>query len=145
LVEQRIENPCGGSSNLFLDKMENYLCNMLSKIKNAQLARKTVVFQKKNKISENFLKLLWNEGFILGYTLRSHRLKIFLKYAANRPAIHSLRVVSKPSRRIFYSIKQVWKINSSKSFIVLSTNQGLKSLLECKKKNIGGELLIVVN
>jgi small subunit ribosomal protein S8 len=125
--------------------MKNYLWGMLSKIKNAQLARKSVVFQKKNKISENFLKLLWNEGFILGYTLKSHKLKIFLKYANNKPAIHSLKVVSKPSRRIFYSIKQIWKINSSKSFIVISTNQGLKSLLECKKKSIGGELLIIVN
>jgi small subunit ribosomal protein S8 len=125
--------------------MKNYLWGMLSKIKNAQLARKSVVFQKKNKISENFLKLLWNEGFILGYTLKSHQLKIFLKYAHNKPAIHSLKVVSKPSRRIFYSIKQIWKINSSKSFIVLSTNQGLKSLIECKKKSIGGELLVIVN
>jgi small subunit ribosomal protein S8 len=118
---------------------------MLSKIKNAQLARKSVVFQKKNKISEDFLKLLWNEGFILGYTLKSQGLKIFLKYAGNKPAIRSLKVISKPSRRFFYSLKQIWKINSSKSFIVLSTNQGLKSLLECKKKNIGGELLIIVN
>jgi small subunit ribosomal protein S8 len=125
--------------------MNNYLWDMLSKIKNAQLARKSVVFQKKNKISEDFLKLLWNEGFILGYTLKSQGLKIFLKYAGNKPAIRSLKVISKPSRRFFYSLKQIWKINSSKSFIVLSTNQGLKSLLECKKKNIGGELLIIVN
>jgi small subunit ribosomal protein S8 len=145
LVEQRIENPCVNSSNLFLDKMENYLFDMLSKIKNAQLARKTVVFQKKNKISENFLKLLWNEGFILGYTQKSHELKIFLKYAVNKPVIHSIKVVSKPSRRIFYSIKQIWKINSSKSFIVLSTSRGLKSLLDCKKNNIGGELIVIVN
>jgi small subunit ribosomal protein S8 len=145
LVEQWIENPCDNSSNLFLDKMKHYLWGMLSKIKNAQLARKSVVFQKKNKISESFLKLLWNEGFILGYKLKSHKLKIFLKYASNKPAINSLKVVSKPSRKIFYSIKQIWKINSSKSFIVLSTNQGLKSLLECKKKNIGGELLIIIN
>jgi small subunit ribosomal protein S8 len=125
--------------------MENYLFDMLSKIKNAQLARKTVVFQKKNKISENFLKLLWNEGFILGYTQKSHELKIFLKYAVNKPVIHSIKVVSKPSRRIFYSIKQIWKINSSKSFIVLSTSRGLKSLLDCKKNNIGGELIVIVN
>jgi small subunit ribosomal protein S8 len=125
--------------------MENYLFDMLSKIKNAQLARKTVVFQKKNKISENFLKLLWNEGFILGYTQKSHELKIFLKYAVNKPVIHSIKVVSKPSRRIFYSIKQIWKINSSKSFIVLSTSRGLKSLLDCKKSNIGGELIVIVN
>jgi small subunit ribosomal protein S8 len=125
--------------------MRNYLWGMLSKIKNAQLARKSVIFQKKNKISENFLKILWNEGFILGYTLKSHDLKIFLKYTGNKPVIRSLKVVSKPSRRIFYTIKQIWKINSSKSFIVLSTNQGLKSLLECKKKNIGGELLVIVN
>ena len=128
--------------------MKNLLWNMFANIKNGQLSRRSVITQKRKKICEAFLKLLWNEGFISGYVIdkkNPDQLKIFLKYRNHRPVINSLKVVSKPSRRITYSMKQIWKIESSKSLIIFSTNQGLKSLTECKKLNIGGEPFIIIN
>lgn len=150
MVEHRTENPCDGSSNLSSDKlkMKNYLYNMLANIQNGQLSRRQVVYQRRKKICENLLDILWSEGFILGYAsdgLVNHRIKIFLKYSDNKPCINSLRFISKPSRRVYYSVKQIWKIDSSKSFIILSTNQGLKSIVECKKLKIGGEPLVAIN
>ena len=68
-----------------------------------------------------------------------------LKYKNNRPVINSIKLISKPGRRIYYSINQIWKINSNKSFIIFSTNQGLKSIIDCKKYKIGGEPFIVIN
>lgn len=128
--------------------MKHYLYNMLTNIKNGQLAKQNFVCQTRKKICESFLKILWNEGFILGYTVDSNdlnKLKIFLKYKNNRPAINSIKFISKPSRQIYYSINQIWKIDSSKSFIIFSTNKGLKSIVDCKKLNIGGEPIIVIN
>jgi small subunit ribosomal protein S8 len=121
---------------------------MFASIQNGHLAKQNFIYQKKKKICENFLKILWNEGFILGYKLDSknkNMLKIFLKYKNGKPTINSIKILSKPSRKIYYSIKQIWKIDHTKSFIILSTNQGLKSIIDCKKLKIGGEPIISIN
>ena len=128
--------------------MKNYLWNMFANIKNGQLAKRNFIFQPRKKICESFLQILWNEGFILGYKIddkNSNKLKIFLKYKNGKPVINSIKLVSKPSRQIYYSISQIWKIDSSKSFIILSTNKGLKSIIDCKKLKIGGEPYIIIN
>lgn len=128
--------------------MKNYLWNMFANIKNGQISGRSVIFQKRKKICEAFLKILWAEGFILSYNIDENnvnQLKIFLKYNKSKPTINSIKFLSKPSRRLYYSAKQIWKIDSNKSFIIFSTNKGLKSILECKKMRIGGEPFIAIN
>lgn len=128
--------------------MKNYLWNIFANIKNGQLAKRNFIYHTNTKICESFLKILWNEGFIAGYKTSKEqpkKLKIFLKYKNNRPAINSIKLVSRPGRRIYYSINQIWKIDSNKSFLIFSTNQGLKSVIGCKKSKIGGEPFIVIN
>ena len=120
---------------------------MLTHIKNSQLSKRQIIYQKRKKACENFLNILWKEGFILGYCINCNnktQLKIFLKYINNRPCINSLKFISKPERRIYYSIKQIWKIDSSKYFIIFSTNKGLKSIEDCKKLKLGGEPLLII-
>lgn len=120
---------------------------MFANLKNGQLAKRSFIYQTRKKICESFLKILWQEGFILGYKIDSdnrNKLKIFLKYKNGQPVINSLKLISKPSRRIYYSTKQIWKIDSSKSFIIFSTNKGLKSIIDCKKLKTGGEPFIVI-
>lgn len=127
--------------------MKNYLYNMFDNIKKGQLARRNFIVNKRKKICELFLQILWNEGFILGYKTdanNSNNILIFLKYKNQKPVINSIKLISKPSRRLYYSIKQIWKIDSSKSFIIFSTNKGLKSINECKKLKIGGEPYIII-
>tara|TARA_B110000238_G_scaffold189517_1_gene221693 strand:- start:1202 stop:1342 length:141 start_codon:yes stop_codon:yes gene_type:complete len=46
---------------------------------------------------------------------------------------------------MYYSVKQIWKIDSSKTFLIISTNKGLKTLVECKKLKIGGEPFLIIN
>ena len=153
MVEQRTENPCVGSSSLpsdiLIDIMKNYLWNMFVSIKNGQMAKKSVITGPKKNICESVLKILWDEGFISGYKISSqktNKIEIFLKYTkTGKPAINSLNFLSTPGRRIYYSSKQIWKLDSCKTFIVFSTNKGLKSIIECKKCKIGGEPLILVN
>lgn len=121
---------------------------MFANLNNGQMAKRSFIYQKRKKICESFLKILWNEGFINGYKIDSEdssKLKIFLKYVDNKPVINVIKLISKPGRRIYYSIKQIWKIDSSKSFIIFSTNKGLKSIIECKKLKIGGEPFIAIN
>jgi small subunit ribosomal protein S8 len=121
---------------------------MFTNIKNGQLAKRNFIYQSRKKICESFLKILWDEGFIIGYSIDKNNLskiKIFLKYNNDKPVINNIKFISKPSKRLYYSIKQIWKIDSSKTFVVFSTNKGLKSILDCKQLKIGGQPFIIIN
>lgn len=129
--------------------MKNYLWNMFANIKNGQMAKKSVILEFRKNMNESFLKILWDEGFISGYRVfaqNDKKIEIFLKYTrTGKPVINSLKCLSKPGQRIYYSAKQIWKLDSSKTFIVFSTTQGLKTITQCKKEKIGGEPLVVIN
>jgi ribosomal protein S8 len=128
--------------------MKNYLYNIIANIKTGQLNRRTFIFNRKKNFCESFLNILWDEGYILGYKIElknSNRIKIFLKYKNSKPTINSIKFLSTSSRRLYYSVKEIWKLDSSKSCIIFSTTKGLKSIIECKKLKIGGEPFIIIN
>ena len=121
---------------------------MISIINNGQLAKKSVVKQYRKKSCEFILNIMWNEGFILGYKYSKNNpkfIKIFLKYKNGKSVINNMKILSKPSLRIYYSVKQLWKLESdTRGLLILSTNKGFMSSNECKKKNIGGEPFVVI-
>jgi len=128
--------------------MKHYFYNLIANIKNGQDARKSFILQKQKKICNSFLNILWSEGYILGYKTQknnSNTIKIFLKYNLDKPVINSLKPISKPGHRIYYSAKQIWKIDSSQTFIVFTTNRGLLTCNLCKKLRVGGEPLVSIN
>ena len=129
--------------------MTKYTFNMFISIKNGQQSKKGSVIVKRKNLCESFLKLLWDQGFICGYKtvdLDNQKLEIFLNYSKiGNPVIKSIKFVSKPSRRIYLSIKQIWKLDSSKMFMIFSTSKGLMTMDECKQNKIGGEPLIIIN
>jgi len=128
--------------------MTNHLSNLFANIKNGQMAKKPVISEPRKNTYELFLKMLWDEGFISGYriSLRNEKkLEIFLKYTKEgKPVITSLKCLSRPGQRLYYSAKQIWKLDSSRIFIVFSTNAGLKTINQCKKNKIGGEPLVII-
>nr|YP_010134144.1 ribosomal protein S8 [Navicula veneta]QWM93634.1 ribosomal protein S8 [Navicula veneta] len=129
--------------------MKNHFWNMFTNVRNGQLAKRSFIYQKKIILCEAFLKILWDEGFIVGYKISKKNndlIKIFLKYTYDgKPTINCMKLVTKPGRRVSYSIKQIWKIDSSKNFIIFSTNKGLKTINDCKRLKIGGEPFILIN
>lgn len=120
---------------------------MLAHIKNGQKANKSYIMHPKEKNCASILNILWEEGYILGYTISKkspQKLEIFLKYKYNNYVIKYLTSITKPSSKIYCSIKQLWKINSNLGLFILSTNKGILTLNACKKLNVGGELLFIV-
>ena len=127
--------------------MKNTLWNIPAKLRNSQISRRNFIYQPKTTVTIAFLNILWDEGFILGYKISnsdSNLLKIFLKYKNKNPVINSIKFVFKPSRQIYYSVSQLWKLDSKKSFIILTTSKGLKTVHECKKNQIGGKPLFII-
>lgn len=129
--------------------MKGYLRKIIINIKNGQMAKKNIIITPKKNNCESFLKILWDEGFISGYRIspqNRNTLEIFLKYTGNgKPVIKTLNFFSKTNQKVYYSSKQMWKLDSSKLFIIFSTNRGLRSLNECKKHRIGGLLFFIIN
>ena len=124
--------------------MKNTIYSMLSNIKNGQLARKQSIYQSKTKKCEEILNILWDEGFILGYKKRENELVILLGYKNNSPLIKTIKNISKPNLKVYYSVKQLWKLNNTNGLLVFSTNRGLLSINTCKKLKIGGEPILII-
>lgn len=122
-----------------------YLPNILSNIKNGQLAKKLFIYQKKTKFCRLFLNFLWKNNLILGYFFQNKNYKVFLKYTKNKPAIKNIKIISKSNKKVYLSVKQLWKIKLTNRLIIISTHKGLRSLKECQKQNIAGELLAIIN
>jgi small subunit ribosomal protein S8 len=128
--------------------MSNYFFDIFIKIQNGQLSKNSYIYTKRIKNAEKLLKLLWLDGLILSYTIETIKIKkfkIFLKYIDNKPAINSIKFISKPGRKVYFSKDQINKINLNKHYIIFSTNKGLKSIDDCKKLQIGGEPLVLIS
>lgn len=125
--------------------MNNHLQHMITSILNGQLTKKSYITILKKKNCESILNVLWDEGFISGYSIISgNKVKIFLKYNTQRPAISNINFISQPGLKVHCSAKQLWKFETNKNLIILSTNKGIFSLENCKKKQKGGELLLSI-
>jgi ribosomal protein S8 len=127
--------------------MNNNTMCLLSHIKNGQKSSKSFILYPQRKNCGLVLNILWEEGYILGYTVSKkypRMFEIFLKYKDNNSVIKHLTSIAKPSCKIYCSVKQLWKIKFNLGLILLSTNKGILTLNSCKKLNIGGELLCLI-
>lgn len=127
--------------------MKHLLWNLSANLRNSQIAKKKFIFQPKTKLTTSLLNILWDEGFIFGYKICNsdlNLLKIFLKYKNGSPVINSLKIISKPSRQVYYSASDLWKLDVKKTLIILTTPKGLLTINECKQTKTGGKLLLII-
>ena len=111
---------------------------MFSNIKNAQLMNKTIIFQKKSKICNIFLNMLWDEGYILGFKNSSYNnnyVEIFLK---NSLSPITFNVLKKQNKKQYYTLKQLWKIDFTINTLIMSTPKGFLTYEQCLKNKQGG-------
>lgn len=122
------------------------LC-LLTHIKNGQKSKKSFILHPKKKNCISILVILWDEGYILGFTSSKKfpkMFEIFLKYQFNNQVIKKLTQIKKPSYKTYCSSKQLSKLNFNLGLILISTNKGILTLNSCKKLNIGGELICLI-
>jgi len=131
-------------------KMTNYkIWNMITSLKNGYLAKKSFIIQKKQRYLLSVLNILWEEGFIQGFSFFDNKkaiknIKIFLNYKRNYSVIKNITLVTKPSKKIYLDIKQIWKIQTKSDLYLFSTTKGVLTLSQCKKRKLGGELICIV-
>ena len=122
--------------------MNRTLSNMFSNIKNAQLTNKTIIFQRKNKVCNIFLNILWDEGLILGFKNSKYDInyfEIFLKYNnSNINLIQTFNIIKKQNKKQNFTTKQFWKIDFTIYTLIISTSKGFLTYEQCIKKKQGG-------
>ena len=125
------------------------IADMLTRIRNANMAEKKVVQMPHSKMKSEIARLLKSEGFIKDYTMENENgkpvLNVFLKYTVDRePVIQGLRRISKPSCRKYVSSEDVPRVLGGIGIAILSTSSGVMIDEEARNKKIGGEVLCYV-
>ena len=125
------------------------LADMLTRIRNASMAKHSKVDIPASKMKISVAKILKSEGYIKNYKLLKDRkngiLRIYLKYDEyNEGVIMGLKRMSKPGRRLYVKKEDIPPILNGMGIAVLSTSKGVLADREAKKLNVGGELLCSV-
>ena len=123
--------------------------DMLTRIRNANIAYKEHLFLPASKLNDAICKILQAEGYVRTYTRAGEGvrevLKVELKYDKERTrTITGLRRVSKPGRRVYAKRDNLPRVLGGLGVAILSTSQGVMTDREASRKGIGGEILAEV-
>ena len=127
--------------------MTDPIADMLTRIKNGYLARHKTVSLPHSKFKEELGKLLLEHGYLADFRVESEKksprktITVKLRYQAKKPALEDVQRISKPGLRVYVDIKKLTKTPKRLGMTVISTPQGLMTLEEAKKANLGGEVI----
>lgn len=120
---------------------------MLIAIKNAGLVKKTTVTLPSSKMKSAILELLKQEEYIKTYKVTEGvkpTVEVVIAYKKDAPRITGVARVSKQSKRIYTSVKDIKPFKYGHGMTVLSTPKGILSDKQARKEMVGGELLFTI-
>ena len=125
------------------------IADMLTRIRNAQVARHDTVTMPASNMKKSIAKLMQNEGFIKSYEVIDDGLqgeiKITLKYLDKKqPVIVGIKRISKPSLRVYASCEDLPKVLGGLGVAIISTSKGVMTDRMARKENLGGEVLCYI-
>jgi len=129
--------------------MNDPIGDLLSRIRNAQMRKKSKVSTPGSRLRANLLDGRKTEGYIRGYSSVEHKdgrseFEIELKYFDGTPVIREIERVSRPGRRVYASVKALPRVNNGLGISILSTPKGVMADHEARDQNVGGEILCTV-
>ena len=129
--------------------MTDPISDLLARIRNAALVRHDRTDVPASKMKLEIAKILKQEGFIRTFKLLEEgpqgTIRIYLKYADDgEPAIHGLKRVSRPGRRVFRGVTEIPKVHNGLGVAVISTNRGVLTDEQARGLSVGGEILCEV-
>ena len=128
--------------------MTDPIADMLTRIRNANIAMHDTVKMPSSKVKENLAKILESEGYIEGFSTADDNsrpgrvLEITMKYSPERArSISGLKRVSKPGLRVYAKHDRLPRVLGGLGIAVVSTSQGLMTDREAHRRHMGGEVL----
>jgi len=125
------------------------IADMLTRIRNAIMARHDFVLVPSSRTKLAITKILKEEGFISDYEVlrgKPHRaIKLHLKYDdKNQPIISGLERASKPGLRVYVERKEIPRVYGGLGIAIISTAKGIMTGKQAWRRGIGGELICYV-
>jgi len=128
--------------------MSDPISDMLTRIRNAQLAEKTTVGIPSSRLKVAIAQVLKDEGYVEDFALRESQgkalLEIALKYYAGRPVIEKIERVSRPGLRIYKANRDIPKVMNGLGIAIISTPKGVMTDRKARASGMGGEILCIV-
>lgn len=129
--------------------MTDPIADLLTRIRNGVHAKLVHVDVPRNRIKQEMARVLRAKGYIRKYILVDDGLqgfiRIYLKYGEDEGnAIRGLRRISRPGRRLYAKASGMPRVRNNLGIAIVSTPKGILTNLECRKANVGGEILCYV-
>lgn len=142
--------------NIVGNMITDPICNLISLLKLHIQTNKEKLFVPYGKATELVCKLLFQRGYIRSYSCVTLKTKgqydvyicIFLNIISSSSSIHSIELISTPSRKVVYTLselKKYYRYMGSDSDLVVRTHSGYRYGSDCLKCNLGGEILFRIN
>jgi small subunit ribosomal protein S8 len=126
------------------------IADMLTRIRNANLARHETTEVPSTKMTRSIAKVLKDEGFIADYEESGEgvkrRLVLALKYKGKnrRPIITALKRVSRPGLRVYSNCRELPRVLGGIGIAIISTSSGIMTDRDARRNGLGGEVLCYV-
>jgi small subunit ribosomal protein S8 len=128
--------------------MTDPIADMLTRIRNAQLAEKATVRMPSSGVKVAIAKVLKDEGYIENFGVSGEQtrpqLEIALKYYAGRPVIERIERVSKPGLRIYKNKDEIPRVMNGLGIAIVSTSRGVMTDRKARATGVGGEVICIV-
>lgn len=129
--------------------MTDPIADMLTRIRNANMARHDKVDIPASCLKEEIARILQDEGYIKSYRSLEEQnqgsLRLYLKYGDGRQRVISgIKRVSKPGRRVYVGKFELPRVLNGLGTAIISTSQGVTTASQCKRAGVGGEVLCYI-
>lgn len=127
--------------------MQDTLADMITRVRNAQMAGKPTVSMPSSKIKLALANLLKEEGYVEDVAVESSAkpvLSITLKYHLGRPVIEKIKRASRPGLRLYKSSKDLPRVSDGLGIAIVTTSKGLMTDRAARAAGIGGEVICTV-
>ena len=122
------------------------IADMLTRLRNAAQARHSSVDMPFSKMKLAIAKIMDEEGYIAGFEVveddRRKLLRLHLKYDQDRqPVVNGVRRLSRPGLRVYAGMHDIPRVRGGVGTVVVSTNRGVMTGREARRRHLGGELI----
>ena len=127
--------------------MHDPISDLLTRIRNAGMARHPKVTMPHSKLKESVAQILQQEGYVTDVGVQGgpkKELTLSLKYEGRRPVIAGLRQISTPGLRRYVRSTEMPRVLGGMGIAIVSKSKGVMTGTEAKKQNLGGELVCYI-
>lgn len=128
--------------------IQDPIADMLTRIRNGQMAKHAEVSMPSSKFKTAIAEVLKDEGYINDFSVAGEGVKnqmtVALRYFEGKAVIDSIRRVSRPGLRRYFSVKTLPKIKAGLGISIVSTSKGVMTDVKARQAGLGGEVICIV-